>query len=154
MALNLVAALFLIVGLAACGGGGNSNPVAPPTPAPTPTPANYTGSYNGNMIVNLFGQAETTARAQVTVTHSGNAIQYGDALRLTLPGATSATAFPLGSAAYAGDAANGAHSYNSAGCGTIAVQTIARFAGNLMNLTVVLTSPTCGTSRMVGELSR
>jgi hypothetical protein len=152
--LNRLGVLVLVVGLAACGDDGGGAPTAPPTPVPTPTPANYSGTYTGNMLVNLFGQAETTARAQVTVSHSGNTITYGDALRLTLPGATTATQFPLGSAAYASDTANGAHSYTSAGCGTIGVQTIARFAGNLMNLTVVLNSPTCGTSRMVGELSR
>ena len=149
-------ALSILAALPACGG--SSSPSAPATPAPTPTPTpTFAGSYSGNMLFNVAGQAEVVVPARTAITQNGNTIDFSN-LVLSPPGINPLT-FVLGSAVLNGNAFSGSTNYASSGCGRIDVTTTGRFAGNLMNLTAVLVSAQpnvqgCARSEMRGELSR
>jgi hypothetical protein len=161
-------AVSILAALPACGG--SSSPSTPATPAPTPTPApTFAGSYSGNMLYNVAGQAEVVVPARTAVTQNGNTIDFSN-LVLSPPGINPLT-YVLGSAVLNGNAFSGTTNYASSGCaetrtnyassgcGRIDVTTTGRFAGNLMNLTAVLVSAQpnvqgCARSEMRGELSR
>jgi hypothetical protein len=154
---KLIAAGILLA-LLACGGG-SSSPTVIPTPAPTPTPVpSFTGTYSSNtMIFNLAGLAELRGTGRTTVTQNGNSLDFSRLeISNTIIGSTS---YPLGTATLVGQTFTGASAYNSSGCDVINVAWDGRFAGNLMNLHVVLT-PTgrasgCQTkSELRGELSK
>jgi hypothetical protein len=143
-------AVPLVLALAACGGSDSGNPVAP-APAPTPAPVNYSGNYTGTMLYNVAGLAEVRPIGTINVTHSGSNVTFGS---LTLGTPVNGT-FPIGSGTMTGDTVNAGTSYQSSGCGTVTTQTTARFAGNLVNLTTVLTATgNCARSEMRGELRR
>lgn len=140
-----------LIALGACGGGGSSAPT-PPTPAPTPTPPpNYSGTYSGVVVYNVGGQGELRPMATITVTHTSSTVTFGNLIILSPVN----TQYPMGVASIVGDSFNGAHTYQSSGCGQIRVTTNGRFAGNLINLTAVLIpSGNCGRSEIRGELAR
>ena len=150
---GLTTAVVCLAAMIACGD--NGNPAAPPpaTTPPTTLPPNYSGTYNGIMLYNVGGLGEVNVPGRVTITHSGNSINFSNLVLTTTAGAIQ---YPLGAATLSGTTANGTHAYQSQGCGTMSVQTVSRFAGNLVNLTVELepSVASCGRSRMVGELSR
>lgn len=144
--------IFGALGLAlltACGG---SSPTAPPAPPPvTQPPVNYSGTYSGSMIFNVQGLAEVRPTGLITVTHTGTSVTFGS-LTLTSPVNTT---FGIGGGTLVGDTVNAGTSYQSGGCGTVTSQTTARFAGNLVNITTVLTaSGSCARSEIRGELRR
>lgn len=149
----LFAAFFAIAiaTIAACGG--SSSPAAPPPPPPTtqPPPPAYGGTYTGTMLFNVAGQAEIRVPGSVTVTHTGNNLDFSS-LVITLP--SGPVSLPLGRGTLNGNAFTGTHSYNSSGCGTARVSTQGHFAGRLMNLSAVFNFDRCDQSRTVGEMSR
>ena len=148
--------LMAVLCLPACGGG--SSPAAPaPAPAPTPTPApSYSGTYSGTILENVAQLAEVRGTGTVRVTQNGTSLDFGP-LAVAIPG-LSVQIYQLGTAVLNGSTFTGTSAYNSAGCDVINVAWNGRFAGTLMNLTVVLT-PTgraggCDKFEFRGELSR
>lgn len=147
---KLAVALFLGILLPGCGS--DSGTPVNNTPPPTPTPApNFTGRYSGISTFNVAGQAEIRPPTVVSVTHNGGTITFSD---MVVTIGTQAVVYPLGSASESGSSFLGTHSYQSAGCGPVAVTTNARFAGNLMNIQAIITPLSCAQSRIVAELSR
>lgn len=144
--------MILALSLAVIAGCGGSTTTPPPQVTTTTTlPPNFSGSYSGLVVFNVAGQAEVRPTARVTVTHTGNTISYSN-LVVTL--GNTPISFPLGTAGLSGSSFVGANVYQSSGCGISTASSVARFAGNLMNLQVSVTSASCAESRMVGELSR
>jgi len=102
---------------------------------------------------NLQGLAEVRVPGRTTVTHTGNNLDFSD---LVITPSGNSISYGLGNATVNGNTFAGTHAYNSTGCGRIDVQTSGRFAGNLMNLTIILESSSrdCARSELRGELSR
>jgi hypothetical protein len=144
-----ILALLSVIFIAGCGGSTTTPP--PPVTTTTTLPPNFSGSYSGLVVFNVAGQAEIRPTARVTVTHAGNTITYSN---LVVTVGTTPVSFPLGTAGLSGSQFVGANAYQSSGCGVSTANSVARFAGNLMNLQVSVTSAGCAESRMVGELSR
>jgi hypothetical protein len=143
--------LAVFVVLPACGGegGGSGNPAALVQPT-----VNYSGTYSGTMVYYGKGRSAVRPIGGVTVTHTGSAVTLGN-LFLTSPVNTH---FPMGAGTLVGDSANIATSYEASGCGTVTSQSAIRFAGNLVNVAMVLTSTgpgPCARSEIIrGELER
>lgn len=147
-----VVSLLLLVG---CGGGSSSPTPVTPTPAPTPVPT-FSGSYSGPMIENLAGQAEVRGTGSTRLTQNGSTIDFTP-LVVVIPGLTTQS-YQLGTAATTGNSFGGTSAYQSNGCDRVDVAWTGRFAGNLMNLTVILTpigrGSACGRFEFRGELSK
>lgn len=142
-------ALLALVLLPACGGGGNSNPVAPSTPAPTPVPVSYSGTYSGPMCTTGAGVACLSVTGRTTTTHTGNALSFGS---LVISGPVSGT-FGGAQAVLSGNTFTGTGSYNAA-CGVVNTTYTGYFSGDgrVMNLRVNLAG--CAELQFLGEISR
>lgn len=151
----LVAVLLVGIGVAvsACGGGSDLPAAPPPVTTPPTTLPSFSGTYSGSMLFNVAGQAEIRVTGRTTVTQNGNSLDFS-ALSISGGGVPSGTTFQLGNATLSGNTFVGSSAYQSAGCGLVNVAFNGHFAGNLMNLTQVLTPQSCANFRLVGELSR
>jgi hypothetical protein len=153
MSRSLVAAALLLVSvLPGCGGGGSTSN---PTPVSTPTPApSFSGTYAGTLLFNVQGQAEIRGPARITITQSGSSVTFGNLILVGISNGANLE-IPIGAGTLVGDTVNTGTSYQSGGCGTGTSTTTARFAGNLVNLTTVLTfTGNCARSETRGELAR
>ena len=99
----------------------------------------------------------STSLVPASSSTSTGLVQDTTGITVVIPGFTDQT-YQLGSAVLTGNTYSGGTQYNSAGCGVITVTNTGRFAGNLMNLTVVLQpssrSGGCDKFEFRGELSK
>jgi len=143
---------FVCLGITGCGGSSSPSGPSTPAPVPTPTPVTYNGNFSGVMTVTGAGIAALPVTGSTTVSQTGNAITLST---LTVSGALSGT-FGAGSGTLSGNTFTATGAYNSAGCGVVNSAWTGYFSGDggLMNLKVVLTSPSCADFQFLGELSR
>lgn len=143
---------LVCMNLLACGGSSPSGPTTAATPVPTPAPVSYSGTYSGPMAGTGNGVAAAPCTGRTVVTHTGTSISFAD---LAVSGCFSPTVtFGGASATLNGNSFAANSSYNSTGCGAIAVAWTGFFSGDgrLMNLRVVLTPPSSATGDCAGVL--
>jgi len=145
-------AVLILGTLVACGGGGSSSPTAPATPAPTPTPVTYSGTFTGTSMTWTGGGGQSIVSANTTITQTGSNLSFGD-MRVTSPVSVS---YGMGAAILTSNTFDGTNQYSSSGCGIVTNHYRGYFSGdgNIMNMTMTLTSTSCGDIDVRGEMRR
>ncbi len=146
------AAVVMLVGLAACGGGDSSPTTPTATVAPTPAPVTYNGTYTGASMSFTSPSGQIYVSASTTIVHTGQALELGS-LRVMAPISTS---YGLGSAILNGNTFQGVNQYSSSGCGIVTSNYRGYFSGDggIMNITVTLSTSRCGDVDIRGEMRR
>lgn len=148
-------AILLLGALVGCGGSNGS----PTGSSPTPTPVTYNGTYTSESM-SLVGTAadgrreERVVTASTSISHNGSRLQFGD---LIFTADTVTIEWPMGSAVLSASNFDGTAQLDTA-CGITASHFSGWFSGdgNVMNVTLTVTSPTlgCNTFEIRGEMRR
>ena len=139
-------AIVLLGTLVACNGG-SEPPTTPPTPDPTPVPVTYNGTYTGTAMRFTGGYLVT---ASTTISQTGSNLSF-DEMAITDVGT-----FDMGAATLIDNTFDGTNRYSSSGCGIVNNHYSGWFSGSgdLMNMTCMLTSDSCGEMGLRGEMRR
>lgn len=143
-------AIVLLGTLVACNGGNVAGPDPPQPPPPPPVPVTYNGTYTGTSMTFTGPGGTAIVTGSTTISQTGSNLSFSD-MEISGLGA-----FGMGRAVLTENNFDGTNRYPSEGCGTVSNHYTGWFSGSgdLMNMTCMLTSDSCGEMGVRGEMRR